>query len=262
MKPGKCFPPLNFAKLCHLTEAVIKKPLFNYFKKFELKFLLAHPEIPEPEIGFTPDWAAMHADLTELIADHRHCPALNVREQVGITLKMPYTCRFFRDRRVEIETYWEEAGPRVYAFKPTQEMVEINPSAQEKFPGFHKVLPESPSLLFPLNIFILGDVRINAWIVQAGVILTGLPLDYTVVILPVPYFSYPKGVSVGQALIHSLPNITGKAKIPIDLDFKELPEDQEFIEIPKGMPMAQYLPIHMPEIVLKKSGAAGMKDKR
>jgi hypothetical protein len=164
---------------------------------------------------------------------------------------MPYTCRFYPDRKVEIETYWEKSGPGAFTVEPTQESVKINLRSQEAFPGFHCTLPTSEEMLFPLHIFILGDIRVNAWILQSGVQMSGLPDPYSLAILPIPYETYPAGVSIGQGLVYSLKNINGLLKIPLDLDFSNLPAGQNFIEIQKGAPMVQYLPILLPEISLE-----------
>ncbi|MDX1386680.1 MAG: hypothetical protein R3257_03750 [bacterium] len=202
-------------------------------------------------MGHAHDWESTHQNISNLIADHRHCPSIITREQVGITLFMPYTARFYRNRKVEVETYWEESGPRVVTIEPRQESVKINPRSKEAFPGFHATLPSSSEMLFPLHIFILGDIRVNAWIIQSGVQMMGLPDNYSLAILPINYEIYPSGLQVCQSLVYSLDNINGLLKIPLDLDFSRLPPGQNCIEIPKGVPMVQYLPMILPEISLE-----------
>ncbi len=228
---------------------MVKQTLLNTITKFDLSYTLAHPQIPEPRIGFRPDWEGMHAAFPDLVLDHASCPGIQARESIGITLFMPYTCRFFRDGRIEIETYWEDRGPTIFKFHPRQESVQIRPQG-DRFPGFISELPNSSTLKFPLHIFVLGDLRLGAWIIQAGVFMTGLPDNYTLLMLPLPNYRYPHGYSVGQAMALSLSNISGQMKIPVDIDFSSIPQDQEFVVIPRGQAMVHYIPVKLPEIRL------------
>ncbi|MDL1873408.1 hypothetical protein FBR05_14605 [Deltaproteobacteria bacterium PRO3] len=228
---------------------MVKQVLLNTIAQFDLTYTLVHPDFPCPKIGFRPDWESMHAGIPNLLLDHSACPGIQARERIGITLFMPYTCRFFRDGRVEVDTYWEEGGSGKFTFIPTQEMVQIRPTG-ERFPGYIAELPQSSSLKFPLHMFVLGDLRVGAWIIQAGVFMTGLPENYTLLMLPLPNYRYPPGFSVGQAMALSLSNISGQMKIPVDIDFSAISAEQDAIVIPRGQPMVHYIPVKLPEIRL------------
>lgn len=227
----------------------MKRAKLNVSEKKILFYQLAHPQVPAPQIGYTPDWDALHRGIPDIIAYHRACPGIQVREDIGITLSVPYNIRFFRNGRIEIDSYWEAAGPRVFQVRPIQSSVPVT-GVDQSFPGFIVELPPDPALKFSLHLFMLGDIRVNAWILQSGVELRGLTNEYTLMILPLPYHVYPPGVSVGQALAFTLQGIRGQLKIPIDLDFSQLPAEQEFISLEKGQPVVQYLPVKIPQILL------------
>ncbi len=226
-----------------------KKPLLNTCGDIQLSYSLAHPEIPAPTLGFRPDWASLHAHIPNLGMDHSSCPGIQAREQIGITLFMPYTIRFFREGKIEIDAFWDKSDKKPFLIQPIQSTVPIA-QGQEEFPGFITQLP-SKNLNWPLHIFMLGDLRAQAWIIQSGVKINENSQDYTLLMLNLPNHPYGPGYSVGQSMVHSFPNIAGQLKICVDIDFRNLPKKTEAVEIIKGTPMIQYIPMKIPRVLLQ-----------
>jgi hypothetical protein len=218
----------------------------------ELSYSRVHPDIPSPRMGHTESWDKVHAHIPHVKGDHRACPAINVREQLGITLHMPYTVRLFREGRMEVDTYWQEGGPSVYSATPKQMLYGTGKEGREgQFVGSAIVLPGESQLSNPLVMFTLGDIRVHAWIFDSGVHLHGLPLEYTLLITPLPNHTYPPGYNVGQALASPTRVRDFNLKIPIDFDLRELPPEQEFVQIDRGTPLVQYLPVRLPKVSLR-----------
>jgi hypothetical protein len=221
----------------------------------EVSFSRVHPEIPAPQIGHNENWDKVHAHFSQMKGDHRICPAINVREELGITLCMPYTFRLFRDGRMEVDTWWEEGGPTVFSVMPKQQVFQLDDKEDAgRFVGARVALPNSSSLRSPLGIFTLGDIRLNAWIFDSGVSLSGLPDDVTLMISPLPNHQYPPGYRVGQALASPTRAQLGNLNIPIDFDPRRLPPEQEFVQIERGTPVLQYLPLRIPRVSLRAEG--------
>ena len=54
-------------------------------------------------------------------------------------------------------------------------------------------------------------------------------------------------------MLSSFNRVAGSANIPLQLNFSALPETQDFIEIPKGEQMAQYVPAVLPAVGLSET---------
>jgi hypothetical protein len=219
--------------------------------RLELSYSLSHPGIPAPRIGHGNDWDRHHAHIPGVKLDHRTCPAIIGREQIGITLFMPYTVRFHRDGRLEMEAPWTQGGPSVHSWKPEQALVEIGDDGAHAFPGDEIVLPFTPEA--PMKVFSLGDIRVGTWVLDSGVAMRGLPSEYTLFILPLPNHVYPATYGVSQGLGNPRMAQGMNLRIPIDFYLSQLPPDEEAIVIPYGTPMCQYLPIQLPVVTLRES---------
>ena len=93
-------------------------------QQFELPFSRVHPSIPEPTIGvphhlFTERPPHIHGKRppsdNKTVAryqKHASCPALRARSKVqGLTVRFPYTARFYRDGAVEVTCEWIKGAP-------------------------------------------------------------------------------------------------------------------------------------------------------
>lgn len=223
----------------------------------ELSFVRVHPEIPAPKVGYQPDWDKAHAHFSNVKMDHRACPAINIREQLGVTLYMPYTFRLFRDGRLEVDTWWEEGGPSVFSATPKEGLKfddQDGKDVEGKLVGRRFPLPRSPLLRVPIGIFTLGDMRLQAWIFDSGIKLNGVPSDCVMLITPPPNHQYPPGYKVGQAVASARLAQENHLNLPIDFDLRQLSPEQEFVQIERGTPVCQYVPVRIPRISLRDEG--------
>jgi hypothetical protein len=115
-------------------------------------------------------------------------------------------------------------------------------------------LPQDPSLSEPLGIFTLGDMRLQAWIFDSGIQLNGMPSDHLMLVTPLPNHHYPPGYSVGQAVASANMVRSTHLNIPVDFDLRKIPQGQDFVQIDRGTPMVQYLPVRAPRVSLRAEG--------
>lgn len=220
----------------------------------ELVLLRHNHSIPQPQIGFQEDWKGRNRHLAPIRADQRACPAIARRENFGLTLFMPYTARFYRDGSIALTQRHGEDDHRVVHFHPSQGAIRIDGIRWDRlelaglvprdFPASTLELPVEAGRR-QMGVFVLGDKRLNSWIVEAGVqSLQAVPPDYQALILPLPNHAYPKEWSVGQALTFLMSGAM-HLKIPIDLHFEECATESDCIEIRRGTPMVQWVIVKM-----------------
>jgi hypothetical protein len=222
----------------------------------ELVYSRAHPGIPAPQVGYAENWSRHHASLPDMKTDHRVCPAIIGRERIGITLSMPFTFRVYRDGRLEAEAPWMEGDSKVHTWRPEQATIKIGPEQVNTFPGYDIELP------FPtrptLQVFALGDIRVCTWTIDSGVVVSGLPSDYTLFIMPLPNHVYPPTYSVSQAVANPRLAQGTAMRLPIDFHLSRLPPGEEAIVIPYKTPVCQYIPLKVPVVNLRPAEAEGV----
>ena len=211
-----------------------------------------------PVVGYEPCWELVHGGRVDLSHDHRHCPAIQNRLGVGITLGMPYTARFFRDGVIEVTHLQGAADERVHRFELLEEeSVSVERAVVEGFPTTRLTLP-APEGQPKLRIFLVGDVRTNAWILDGGIrMISPMREGLRYLLTPLPYHCYPPGCSVNQGLTSlelEPPRPVTHLKIPIDLDFGRLPVGQKAVEVPYRTPMVQWLHADIPSVRLIEEG--------
>ena len=214
-----------------------------------------HEWIPVPSVGYQPDWDLVHGGVSDLSHDHRHCPAIQNRLGVGITLGMPYTARFHRNGSVDVTHLRGLEDDTVYHLDPRKtECGTIEREVVEGFDTTRLTLP-GPDGGVRLRIFLIGDLRANAWILDGGVrVVSSVAAPVQYLLTPLPYHRYPQGCSVNQGLTslsQSKPRQVTHLKIPIDLDFAQLKPGEESIEVSYRTPMVQWLPVVVPRVRLK-----------
>lgn len=220
----------------------------------EQTYFLLDETIPLPKIGFEVDWRARSTHLNRLMGDQRACPAIGWREAMGLTLSMPYTAKFFRSGQVEVTNLRGGKDLRTLRFTPWQGrngIQGVRDTGEERrfeprdFPQAAMTLPLGNSSTFPMSIFVLGDVRLNSWILDSGVVSIEPAPGHVAFLLPLPNHRYPPTYSVGQA-VTPLVQTRVHLKIALDLDFSALPLDCDHITIERGTPMIQWVLVKVP----------------
>ncbi|MGH8542330.1 MAG: class I SAM-dependent methyltransferase [Gammaproteobacteria bacterium] len=227
-------------------------------RTLEVTYSLYNRWTPEPEVGWRVDWRERHGHIEDLRADHRHCPAVGRRETLGITLFMPYSLRLYRDGTIEVRYLWGPEDGRPLRYTPHQgksKIVRRRGGGFADFPACLIPLPAPLERQMHLGLFLLGDVRLNTWIIDSGVFLRGVPPDYTALITPLPNEDYPPTYSISQGAAESLARFMGHLKIPVDFHFDALPQTDDFIEVPRGTPMIQWTIVKLPEVRLRRVDA-------
>jgi hypothetical protein len=134
----------------------------------------AHPTLPDPDTRLhhhhfldRPPWVPGSQNESHthghggVIAEgttqaegktHVNCPAMRARSGApSITIRMPYTARFFRSGRIEVDCHWITG-------EPTHAVTVVHPV-------------DSPWIRLPqshLQIFTVGDSRADVWIINSG----------------------------------------------------------------------------------------------
>ena len=194
---------------------------------------------------------------------HVDCPAMRGRSGVSaVTIRMPYTARFFRSGAIEVECDW------------------IDPVAKSPHPHVHRIdvpVSDSPWFRLPqshLHIFTIGDTRAHVWIINSGVFIDDRALQdspgakpqdkggsfgYKWLVQPLPHrlgrnSSQQNDSAVGwrieQAVLSSFVRVSQSANIPLQLDFTTVAPSAKYIQIDKGVPMLQYVAATLPSISL------------
>src|SRR2546426_12637862 len=128
----------------------------TFCEDLELTYSLYDPWIPRPQIGFRGDWAKRHSHISDILADHRSCPAISRREGLGITLFMPHTARFFRDGSVEITDVNGPNDNRLFKFAPIQGRAKVLGKHKPfvDFPACLMLIPAPATRQFRLGLFL------------------------------------------------------------------------------------------------------------
>ena len=130
---GPCLRKVKPKKCKRCFEAVVKEGQEMYDsvmvsflipQQIELPVSRVHPGIPEPTIGvphhsFAGRPPHVHGKrppsenkTVSRYQKHVHCPAMRGRSKVhGITVRFPYTARFYRDGAVEVVCDWITGSP-------------------------------------------------------------------------------------------------------------------------------------------------------
>lgn len=91
---------------------------------------------------------------------HADCPAMRGRSSIhAVTIRMPYTARFFRSGAIEVECDWIESP--------------VGKSAGQHVHRIDVPISDSPWFRLPqshLHIFTIGDTRAHVWIINSGVV--------------------------------------------------------------------------------------------
>lgn len=199
---------------------------------------------------------------------HADCPAMRGRSGVrAVTIRMPYTVRFFRNGAIEVECDWIETP--------------VGKSPKSPGPHVHRIdvpISDSPWFRLPqshLHIFTIGDTRAHVWIINSGVYIDDRPLQdspgakpedkggsvgYKWLVQPLPHrlggnFSQQNdggsGWRIEQAVLSSFVRVSQSANIPLQLDFATVAPSAQYIQIDKGVPMLQYVAATLPSISLE-----------
>ena len=267
-------------------------------RALELSYAKAHAAIPTPGLAIEhhsfaerPPRGAPHHAAALNGKTHADCPAMRARSGVGaITIKMPYTARFFRNGSLEVVCDWlvAENGSAV---PPTTRRFEL-PAEGVDSPWFR--LPQSH-----LHVFTIGDTRAGVWIINSGIYVDDTPWQGSAgaapgdkggssgikwLVQPLPHRSFPLPTKhsnnptaslplwqIEQGVLSSFQRVSQSANIPVQLNFHllspSLPRaggdadgdtargggdanDDACIEILKGTPMLQYLPAALPSLSL------------
>ena len=221
--------------------------------EFRIPVTTYHPNIPPATIGSRGNWAERHADIPNLLADHRSCPSVGRREDIGITVYMPYTASFARDGSVHLTHVRGPQDTTVVSYEPRQGRSFIVGKKSRRFVEFPACLMHAPAPLgrqARLGLFLLGDLRLNTWIIDSGVVVHSVPEGYTALITPLPNHDYPPTYSISQGMAESFARFMGHLKIPVDLHFDNLAADEERIVLRRGTPMIQWIVAKVPRVRL------------
>eukprot|EP00040_Diaphanoeca_grandis_P029217 m.170601 g.170601 ORF g.170601 m.170601 type:complete len:370 (-) comp31615_c0_seq5:66-1175(-) len=230
-------------------------------KNLKLEFHKAHPTLADPEVKLThhnfldrPPWAPgsvnTHHGRSEIVAEgkvHENCPAMKARTKAAAVLvKFPYTVRFFRSGTIEFECHWIND-----TYIHRQEIVQPVDSPWMRLPQTH------------MQIFTVGDSRADVWILNSGLFLDdahfmssptanandkGGSTGNKWMVLPIPHKKQPLTWTVEQGILSSFQRISKNINIPLQLNFTQLAPDESFIEIKRGTPMLQYVPVVIPTL--------------
>ena len=219
-----------------------------------LQFTRAHRDIPMPQVGHVPAWRKRNPTLCNLNDDHRKCPAVQYRNRVGITVFMPYTLKIFRGGVLEVSNLAGVDDQRVFRFDKFD--IDCKGVSREPFNDFSSTRIDIPVKCeeYPLKIFMIGDQRLDSWIVDSGIIIeSAIPRNYRYLITPVPYFVYPSNITIGQGITvrSGEPGPIRHLKIPIDLERPEEHLDDTPVVLKRNTPMAQWLLVRVPEVSLE-----------
>lgn len=196
---------------------------------------------------------------------HADCPAMRGRSSIhAVTIRMPYTARFFRDGNIEVECDWIESP--------------VGKSAGQHVHRIDVPISDSPWFRLPqshLHIFTIGDTRAHVWIINSGVYIDdralqdspgakpqdkGGSLGYKWLVQPLPHrlgrnssqqFDGGSRWRIEQAVLSSFVRVSQSANIPLQLDFATVAPSAKYIQIDKGTPMLQYVAATLPSISLE-----------
>ncbi|TWG24957.1 hypothetical protein [Geobacillus sp. C56-T2] len=225
-----------------------------FCENLEVKYTLYHDHIPQPTIGYKAKWSEINKDVPNILADERSCPAMMRREEIGITIRMPYTATFYRDGSIEIKEFYGKEDNTTYRYHPRQgKGIVLNRSSNEEksfaeFPACLMTLPQPIDSQASLGLFVLGDIRLNTWIIDSGVFLLDVPKDYALIITPVAHKKDIPGVVLHQGVSESVPRIMGSLKIPVKIDFSQIPDNQDSVTIPRGEPLLSWILVKLPKV--------------
>eukprot|EP00041_Stephanoeca_diplocostata_P015071 m.284787 g.284787 ORF g.284787 m.284787 type:complete len:375 (+) comp19914_c0_seq2:379-1503(+) len=232
-------------------------------KHMDLPYYKAHDGVPDPVVGVRhhhfldrPPWVPGSSNTHHQPGDgktiaegkvHTNCPAMRARSRApGITLRMPYTVRFHRAGVIEVDCHW------------------ISEAYVHSLTVGHPV--DSPWIRLPqshMQIFTVGDSRADVWIVNSGIYINdesfmsspnadpadkGGSQGNKWMVLPIPHKLPAATWHVEQGIFSSFLRTGRNANIPIQLNFTALDHDADFIEIAKGTPMIQYVPVVLPAV--------------
>ena len=221
-----------------------------------LKFSKAHKNIPSPFIGQKPIWDMHKLSSNDSKDDHRKCPAIQRRNELGITLSMPYSVEIFRDGDIQISNLKSANDKRIFKFnKFDSDCVGVT---KDLFQSMHRTLIDIPleGEGKAMKMFMVGDDTLNSWIIDSGIIIESkIPENYQYLIAPLPYRSYPNNISIGQGIAFRTeePGRVRHLKIPIDFEFPTTPNQARAvnsIKVSRGEPMVQWILIDAPSIKL------------
>eukprot|EP00039_Didymoeca_costata_P012823 m.186591 g.186591 ORF g.186591 m.186591 type:complete len:378 (-) comp15592_c0_seq15:1425-2558(-) len=240
--------------------------MLNAPKQMNIPFHKAHDGIPDPAIALIhhdfmdrPPFAvptqphSPHPPLVDAEGKtHKNCPAMKARSKVtGITLHMPYTVRFYRGGKIEFDCHWIQGTP-------THTQLIAHPV-------------DSPWIRLPrtkLMMFTVGDSRADVWILNSGIYIDdteymsstsanpadkGGAIGNKWLVVPVPHKLQSSEWRIEQGVLSSFLRTAKNANIPLQLNFSNLPDKKDYIEIIKGTPMMQYVPALLPSVTLTES---------
>lgn len=134
-------------------------------RQLPLRYAKAHSSIPDPEVAIAhhhfldrPPHTLDSLDCSAGVVGktHANCPAMRARSRVrAITIRMPYTARFFRSGDIEVDCDWiaeSNGSSRVHRIE-----VPVSDSPWFRLPQSH------------LHIFTIGDTRSGVWIINSGI---------------------------------------------------------------------------------------------
>jgi len=234
-------------------------------RELSLAFHKAHSSVPDPEVALRhhhfldrPPWVAGSSNETHRPGDgkvmaegkvHANCPAMRARSgAAGITLRMPYTARFYRSGLIEVDCHW------------------ISATHTHAVTVKHPV--DSPWIRLPqshMQIFTVGDSRADVWILNSGVYIDDAPymsspraapgdkggsVGNKWLVLPVPHKRGAPTWRVEQGILSSFQRTSKNANIPLQLNFSALAPEDDYIEIVRSTPMMQYVPAVLPAVEL------------
>jgi hypothetical protein len=206
-------------------------------------------------MGYRVNWRERNSGIPRLLADQRACPGIMLREDFGITLHLPYTLSFFADGAVQIKHQFGRHDERVLRYVPRQARgripTEDDQSRSRTFPVCNVELPAPAAHPIAQSLFLLGDLRLNSWIVNSGVWIPSLPEDHVFLVLPLPNHQYPSSYSVGQAFLTH----PGELKIPIEFHLGSRPS----VTIERETPMCQFLAARYPKVELQQESMPGIR---
>ena len=167
-------------------------------------------------------------------------------------LRGRYTARFCGDGVIDVTCDWIEGSPH-HAFR-------VQHPADNPF----VTLPMSY-----LQIFTIGDSRGDVWIINSGVLIddrkffdgsAAPPVGKAQhngsrwLVQPIPSRLKRRGWGTQQGAMASFSRIGRSANIPLQFNFSEV--ENGCVEIKKGEPVVQYIPVTLPEVTMRKERIA------